>query len=119
MIVLLVFTFFFYLNYLQRIKKVHEPDILSALKLKESILTAYIKKMKLFLYISISMGFIVGAFSGKENFVLLDLKNLLILAVGIPIMLLFMWLGKKYIWVLYQKHLDKLRECIKGLEEDN
>ena len=119
MMILLVFTFIFYLNYLHRIKNVHEPDILSALKLKENILAAYIKKMKLFLYVSVAIGFSVGAFTGKGDFVLWDIKNLFILVAGIPIVLLFIWLGKKYIWALYQKHLDKLRDCIKGLEEDN
>ncbi|PLX21702.1 MAG: hypothetical protein C0599_07525 [Salinivirgaceae bacterium] len=119
MMVLLALTFYFYLNYLQRIKNVHEPDILTALKLKEKILAGYIRKMKLFLYVAVIIGFAVGFFSGNTSFVLFDIKNLIGLAIGVPIVLLFIWLGNKYIWALYQKHLDKLRESIKGLEEDN
>lgn len=118
MMVLLVITYVVYLNYLQQIKNVHEPDILTALRLKEKILAGYIKKLKFFLYLSIFLGFTLGVFAGKGNFVLWDIKNLILLGVGVPVVLLFIWLGNKYIWALYKKYLDKLRVCIKGLEEE-
>jgi purine-cytosine permease-like protein len=119
MTIILGLTFYFYMSYLRQIKQVHEPNILTALKLKEKILDGYIKKLKVFLYIAAIIGFLVGAFSGKEDFILLDLKNLFVLVIGAPIVALLMWLGNKYIWALYKKHLHKLRECIKGLEEEN
>lgn len=115
-IIALAVTFYYYLGYLKQVKDVNEPNVLEALKTKEKILTAYVKRLYWIFYIALPLGFFMGLVFGDQEFILFSLKTLIQVAVAVPILILVLWLGRKYIHALYGKHLEHLREIIAGLQ---
>ncbi len=115
-VALLAVTFYYYLRYLNQIKTVNEPNVLEALKIKEKILSAYVKRLYLLFYIAVPVGFFIGLAFGDQVFVFFSLKTLIQVAVATPLLILVFWLGRKYIYALYTKHLIHLREIIAGVE---
>lgn len=113
MVIAVAVTIKIYGNYFIRMRDLNEPALIDSLKAKESILSTYVRRLKMTVYVLAPISFIAAQFFPLHNEGDHNLNEILLsTAVGIPILLFFMWLMLKYIHWLYGKYLVELRNLI-------
>jgi hypothetical protein len=106
-----------YGKYWRDMKQLDDSSLIVSLEKKLAILTRYIKQLKIYLYLFMPLGFVVGvAFALKQEEIDLT-RMIVIIAVTLPFLGIMLWLGKKYIHALYGKHLKNIEGIYKGLKE--
>lgn len=118
--IILGFTFMIYLTYLKRIKGINEESILDSLLKKEEVLQNYVKRLKWYIIIISGPSIYFGALLVWIEQDILSLKAVLVFSLfAIPSTGVLIWLGMKYIYALYGKHLDEIREIRNQMSETN
>lgn len=88
-----------------------------------SVLRAYIARMKWFIYFAVPIGYTFGFLlrflktSGIEE--LFTLKMLIGILISIVLQVIFVWFANtKYIYWLYEKHVDDMQEVLDSLKHE-
>jgi hypothetical protein len=107
-----------YGKYLQDMNQLNESSMVESLRKKLLILSRYVKQLNFYLMVFLPLGFAVGfAFALKQEEI--TLARILVLAgVTLPFLGLLIWLGKKYIYALYGKHLKSIKGIYQRLGEN-
>lgn len=107
------------------INLVKEKSVVVSLEKTIDIINYYIRQSKILVYVLTPVGFIVGFLSGAiAEGIDYTLHNLLVLGgvllvVGVPSVILIIWLvNKKYYKVMYEKHVHELEEILENLKSD-
>jgi len=107
----------FSLDYLGKVKKLNSISIEESLQKKINILSHFIKRLHLYLYVLLSVAFILGIYMYLESSETI-LQRILFLIIGsLSFLLVFFWLGKQYIHLLYGKYRIRIKELYKELIE--
>jgi hypothetical protein len=106
-------------NYQANLSVIRSGSILESLKEKSVVLKNYIARIKKLTYILMPPSFFLGFFfsiyqEGEINWVAIGIASILI----IPALWGLFWFTKKYLHLLYGRHLHKLEEMIDHLEND-
>lgn len=118
MAVALVITAKIYGQYLIDIKRINDTSILSSLRLKENILSRYIKQLKLSIYIITPIAYVISLFFPPESREITLRFILISSAICLPFLALFVWGMNRYVYWLYSKHLKRLRNLIADWETE-
>ncbi|WP_396153143.1 hypothetical protein [Flavobacterium sp.] len=107
-----------YGKYLNAFKKLNQLNIVESLEKKIAILKRYVKQLNFYLIVFMPLGLILGILlsHGKSNINIQIILNISL--VTLPFLLLCIWLGKKYIYQLYGRHLEQIQEIYSQLVED-
>jgi len=108
-----------YLRYLRDIKALNEASIIESLRKKVNILSRYVKQLNLFMYLFMPIGFVCGFTSNLNMEEIGWIKILTLIAICIPFLALTIWLGRKYIYLLYGRHLKKIEEIYNEMVSEN
>jgi hypothetical protein len=106
-----------YGKYLNDFKKLNQLNIVESLEKKIAILKRYVKQLNFYLMIFMPLGVILGILLSFEKSEINIQKILHISIVALPFLLLCIWLGKKYIYQLYGRHLEQVQEIYAQLVE--
>jgi len=96
----------------------NELDILSSLHKKVHILERYVKQLHFYFYLFTPPSFLVGLYFSLQQQEFTVQRFLVISLVSLPFLALVIWLGKKYIHLLYGKHLKQLKEMLSELNPE-
>ncbi len=118
MAVALVITAKIYGQCLIDIKRINDTSIISSLRLKENILSRYIKQLKLSIYIITPIAYVISLFFSPESREITLRFILISSAIGLPFLALFVWGMNRYVYWLYGKHLKRLRNLIADWETE-
>ena len=108
--IIVILSVWLYGKYLKDVKSINEVNIVDSLKKKIAILSNYIKRLNIFYAFSFVVGFVFGLYTSIENKGFHLFRFLRFLGISIPIILVCIWLGKKYIHALYGKHLVSIKK---------
>ena len=108
-----------YQNYQKRLSVIRSGAVLDSLKKKSTVLKNYIARIKKLTYILMPPSFFLGFFfsiyqDGEINWIAIGIASILM----IPALWGLFWFTKKYLYLLYGRHLLKLEEMIDHLEND-
>ena len=117
MLVAVEFGIKIYAGYLRKIKQLNESALVVSLKKKHSILSHYVKQLNFYLLIFAPLGFVIGFGFALKDEALNAIQLLISAAIALAFLLLFIWLGRKYIHALYGKHLKSIEEIYQHLIE--
>lgn len=118
MLAALLIGFRVYGKYWKEMKQLNESSLVDSLEKKLAILSRYVKQLKVYLYLFMPIGFVVGfSFALKQEEIYLA-KILILTGVSLPFLGLMIWLGKKYIYALYGKHLKRIEEIYNDMKEN-
>ena len=106
-----------YWSYLRDIKQLNETNVVESLSKKLAILTRYVSQLNFYVLVFAPLGFAVGyTFALRQQEV--DLTRVLVLlAFSLPFLGLIIWVCKKYIQVLYGRHLKRIEAIYQSLLE--
>jgi hypothetical protein len=106
-----------YSKYLYDFDKLNQVILLKSIEKKISILKRYVRQLNFYLIVFMPLGFLVGIFLYHGKSEISVHKILKVCLVTFPILLLFIWFGKKYIYQLYGRYLEQLQEIYSQLVE--
>ncbi|MEQ8237609.1 MAG: hypothetical protein RIA69_00280 [Cyclobacteriaceae bacterium] len=119
MVVSLGFGLVVYLRYLRDLSALNESSIIESLRKKVNILSRYVKQLYFLMYIFAPIGFVCG-FTFSLDMEEIGLTQILIMAaISIPFLVLVIWLGRKYIHLLYGRHLKKIENIYSEMVSEN
>ncbi len=107
-----------YARYLKDMKHLNELDLATSLKKKLNILKRYVKQLNLYMIIFSPIGFAVGFIFALKEEELGLMRIIVISGISLPFLGLVIWLGRKYIYALYGKHIKRVEEIYLSLIEN-
>ena len=107
-----------YGKYYQDMKRLNETSILESLKKKLMILSRYVRQLNIYVIIFMILGFAAGFAFALQDEEIEPMKVLVMAGFSLPFLILLIWLGRKYIHVLYGKHLKRIEEIYHNLIEN-
>lgn len=105
-----------YYQYLKDLKKVNTRSLVEELQRKQAILSRYVRQQYFYLYLFMPAGFYTGMYYALQDTGITMRVVLILAAITTPVLLLMLWLGKKYIHVMYGQYLKQIEDVIKGFE---
>ncbi len=119
LLILVAFSFAFYFRFIGKLRKVRDENVMDSLKDKIDLLSSFIRRLKIFVYILTPAGFYYGyILKFLEDGDLSDIR-IIDIAITLPIIALLIWLiNAKYIYFLYGKNLKELKNIFEGLLKD-
>jgi hypothetical protein len=122
---ILWFSFRLYFRFISELRGVNQRSILDALHEYVRLVGKYIRRMKMLIYYTTPVGYLVGLSIGTfaEHEGTFSLQDLLVMGfgalVGLPFLALVIWFStRKYIRWLYGKHYESLKKLRDDLESE-
>lgn len=106
------------IDLLKKISGVNEQSILKSIQLKVAILKQYIKRLKVTSYFITPVGFILGMLVPLSHRDYETGETLFAIAFASPFLAISFWLVKKYIYLLYGKHLTETESILDEIENE-